>query len=113
MNTTDTCCTAHPQESAVQHFLMPCPFKKITGMDCPGCGFQRSSIALIKGDFAHSFSLYPATIPLYLLFAVALVYRIFPGEKGRILLTIMIWFSGIVIIGAYGWKIWTGRLHDQ
>jgi Protein of unknown function (DUF2752) len=48
----------------VQSHLLPCPFKKITGIDCPGCGFQRSLIALIKGDISNSFHLYPATIPL-------------------------------------------------
>jgi hypothetical protein len=44
--------------------LLPCPFKYITGIDCPGCGFQRSVLALLKGDVHQSFLLYPPTIPL-------------------------------------------------
>ncbi|MGY0039876.1 DUF2752 domain-containing protein [Pedobacter sp. NJ-S-72] len=27
----------------------------VTGYDCPGCGFQRSFLALLKGDFYHFF----------------------------------------------------------
>jgi len=48
----------------LQGHLIPCPFKKLTGIDCPGCGFQRSVIALIKGDLKDSLHLYPATIPI-------------------------------------------------
>jgi hypothetical protein len=53
----------------LQNHLIPCPFKYFTGIDCPGCGFQRSVIALIQGDFHKSFSLYPPAVPLLLFFA--------------------------------------------
>ena len=61
----------------LQNHLLACPFKKLTGIDCPGCGFQRSIIALIKGDIKGSIHLYPAAIPLlatalFVLFAVKL-----------------------------------------
>lgn len=29
-----------------------CPFKLITGLQCPGCGFQRALHALLQGDVA-------------------------------------------------------------
>jgi heme/copper-type cytochrome/quinol oxidase subunit 3 len=45
-------------------YLIPCPFKKLTGIDCPGCGFQRSVIALLQGDIMQSFAYYPATLLL-------------------------------------------------
>ena len=48
----------------LQDHLIPCPFKALTGIDCPGCGFQRSILALIQGDIAKSIYLYPATILL-------------------------------------------------
>jgi len=53
----------------LQNHLLRCPFKYITGIDCPGCGFQRSVIALIQGNLNDSLQLYPATIPLLLFFA--------------------------------------------
>jgi len=61
----------------LQNHFIPCPFKKLTGIDCPGCGFQRSLLALIKGNLRESILLYPATIPLlitslFVLFAVKL-----------------------------------------
>jgi hypothetical protein len=61
----------------LQAHLIPCPFKYVTGIDCPGCGFQRSVIALVKGDMHQSFLLYPATIPLLLFFAYGIADRFF------------------------------------
>jgi hypothetical protein len=48
----------------LQDHLLLCPFKYLTGIDCPGCGFQRSVLALLKGNMHESFTLYPPTIPL-------------------------------------------------
>jgi hypothetical protein len=44
--------------------LLPCPIKFITGIDCPGCGFQRAFIALLQGHMYQSFLFYPPTVPL-------------------------------------------------
>lgn len=35
--------------------LLPCLFKSITGLSCPGCGIQRSFLLLLNGDIAASF----------------------------------------------------------
>ena len=55
--------------SWLQDHLLPCPFKYLTGVDCPGCGFQRSVLALLKGHLHQSFLFYPPTIPLLMVFA--------------------------------------------
>ena len=56
----------------LQNHLLPCPFKYLTGFDCPGCGFQRSFIALLQGRFNDSLRYYPATIPLILYIVINL-----------------------------------------
>lgn len=43
---------------------LPCIFKGIFGIDCPGCGFQRAVLLLLKGDIGGSVSTWPALIPL-------------------------------------------------
>jgi hypothetical protein len=55
----------------LQKHMLPCPFKYVTGIDCPGCGFQRSVVQLLQGNFAQSWALYPGTVPLIIL---ALIY---------------------------------------
>jgi len=85
----------------LQNYLIPCPFKKLTGIDCPGCGFQRSMLALLQGDLGKSFSLYPATIPFLFALAFTLVewrYRFDKNDKVKKVIYI---FTGLVIMGSY------------
>lgn len=41
--------------------MLSCPSKKLTSIDCPGCGMQRSIIAILKGDITASWQIYPPT----------------------------------------------------
>ncbi|MBK8608674.1 MAG: DUF2752 domain-containing protein [Chitinophagaceae bacterium] len=52
---------------------LPCLFKAMTHIDCPGCGLQRSAIALIRGDMMQSLHFYPALIPMLLFFTLLLL----------------------------------------
>lgn len=52
----------------IEQFMLPCFTKKIFGIDCPGCGLQRSLVLLLKGDFSGAFHMYPAVYPMLLLF---------------------------------------------
>jgi hypothetical protein len=46
----------------LQAHQLPCFWKAIFHIDCPGCGFQRSFIALLQGRLLESIQLYPALI---------------------------------------------------
>lgn len=37
-------------------FAPPCPFKHVTGWDCPGCGGLRMTHDLLHGDLAAAFT---------------------------------------------------------
>jgi len=36
--------------------MLPCLSKQILGIDCLGCGFQRSIVLLFQGQFIDAFS---------------------------------------------------------
>ncbi|MGO4816857.1 DUF2752 domain-containing protein [Flavobacterium sp. W22_SRS_FP1] len=40
--------------------MFPCFSKTLFGVECLGCGFQRSLVLLLRGDFTASFQMYPA-----------------------------------------------------
>lgn len=40
--------------------MLPCLSKTLFGIECLGCGFQRSFLLLIQGDFEGAFMMYPA-----------------------------------------------------
>lgn len=91
----------------LQHHLLPCPFKFLTGIDCPGCGFQRSMIAMIQGNFRQSFLLYPAAVPILLTFAFFLGDRILKLDNPKhTVLKTMYLVTGSIILISYGFKIW-------
>jgi len=91
----------------LQNHLLPCPFKYLTGIDCPGCGFQRSVMALIQGNFQKSLMLYPAAIPLLLFFAYGLADKFFKLDtsKNTIKKSLFV-FTGAIILVSYGIKLW-------
>lgn len=58
----------------IEQYLLPCHFKQLTGLDCLGCGMQRSLLALIRGDLWQSISLFPALIPFLFTTIFALIH---------------------------------------
>lgn len=83
----------------LEEHMMTCPYKAITGIDCPGCGMQRSFIALLKGDLVESFLLYPALLPVIftLLLTAAHLYFKFKNGANYIKYSFLITMSIIVI----------------
>ncbi|QIL39690.1 DUF2752 domain-containing protein [Pedobacter sp. HDW13] len=89
----------------LQNHLISCPFKALTGIDCPGCGFQRSFIAIIQGDLSKSWLLYPPTIPLLILFiAAGLLYK-FPIKNQSLILRILVIVVGNFVMLSYLYKM--------
>jgi hypothetical protein len=89
----------------LKNHLLRCPFKYITGIDCPGCGFQRSCIALLNGNFKESLIFYPATIPIlitatFLLFDIKYRFKNHKAIKNVL-------YTGVasIIIISYGAKL--------
>jgi len=91
----------------LQNHLICCPFKKLTGIDCPGCGFQRSVIALLHGDLKNSIHLYPGTIPLLMTTVFVFVSLKFKMDNNHIIKKTLYMITGFIIVGSYILKIYT------
>jgi hypothetical protein len=91
----------------LQNHLIPCPFKYLTGIDCPGCGFQRSLLALLQGDIQKSFSLYPPAIPLLLFFAYGITDKYLKLDTPKFVVkkTLFI-ITGSIVLVSYIAKMW-------
>jgi hypothetical protein len=93
--------------SWLQNHLIPCPFKYLTGIDCPGCGFQRSIVALIQGNLHASLTLYPPTIPLLLFFAYGIADKYFKLDNSKsIVKKTLFMIVGGIILTSYCIKMW-------
>jgi hypothetical protein len=90
--------------------LLKCPFKSTFLIDCPGCGLQRSFVALLKGNISNSFYLYPATLPILGLLLFTMLHLKFNFKNGSIVIKILYIFIASIIIINYIVKIKTKTL---
>ncbi|MEC3881867.1 DUF2752 domain-containing protein [Parapedobacter sp. 10938] len=96
------------RSSWVQDWLLPCPIKIVTGFDCPGCGFQRSLLALLQGHWHESYRLYPPTVPLLVLLLYAVLKNTFGFDRRNILLKVLAVVCGWFVLVVYGMKLGYG-----
>ena len=94
------------------NYMLPCPIKYVTGYDCPGCGFQRSFLALLKGDFHYSFYLYPATVPILITLVTGLSAHYWWGPKSKTLINVMYMITASIITVSYLLKVFTPHVHQ-
>ncbi len=85
----------------LQNNLIPCPFKKLTGIDCPGCGFQRAVLALLEGDLKESLHFYPAAIPLFAAAVFSIADARYHFNKGNNVKKVIYILTGFIIVGSY------------
>jgi hypothetical protein len=88
---------------AVLHDGPGCPFRTVTGIDCPFCGMTRATLALGSGELHHALGFHPLA-PLVLAFHLGIMGMIVAGRgdvflKGRRI---------VVVLGAIG-AIWILR----
>ena len=84
-----------------EEYMLPCLNKKLFGIECMGCGMQRSIFLVLKGDFIEAFHMYPAIYTLILLFGI-IVFNMFKNFKyaGKIILVLAI-LNGLIIISSF------------
>jgi hypothetical protein len=90
----------------LQNHLIPCPFKKLTGIDCPGCGMQRAIIALLKGDIYHSLSYYPACIAILITSLFVAFSKIFHFNKTQVIKKSLCFITVSIITVSYIIKLY-------
>ncbi len=71
------------------------------GVECPGCGIQRSLVLLSKGEFVEAFKMYPAIYTLLLLaLFILLNFKMKFKNSKRIIVTLAI-INVLIIVISY------------
>ena len=84
---------------------LPCFYKSVFGVECPGCGLQRAIIALLRGEFVESFKLYPALIPIVVMLVFLVAHLFFHLKNGAKILLSLFVFNTTIIIVSYLYKL--------
>ena len=45
-------------------YFLPCIFKGVTGIPCPGCGMTRACLAILQGEFSTAWRYHPFSFQL-------------------------------------------------
>lgn len=91
--------------SSLEDFMLPCLNKQLFGVDCLGCGLQRSFISVFHGQFIAAFKMYPAIYTLILLGLFIVFSFYFKFKYNYHLKMGLIIFNVLIIIISYLYKI--------
>jgi len=89
--------------------MFECVWYKSFGIECPGCGLQRSLFLLLEGKIVESLIMFPALLPTLILFFYMILHLIFKFKQGPKWLIVM--FIFVLIIMAAHWAIKQMILH--
>lgn len=92
----------------LENHLLSCPVKTYAGLDCPGCGLQRSILYLLKGDLEMSLRMHPAGIPLVFLGVFVLLHFKFKFSFGPRLLVATYSLIACIILVNFVFKLLYG-----
>jgi hypothetical protein len=105
--------TGHFWASAIDWMelnMLTCPSKKWLHIECPGCGFQRSVIALFRGDIRTSLELYPATIPLLFLIGYVALHVKYDFRHGATVIKYLYLGVATIVLVFYIYKVLNHKL---
>ncbi|WP_346881453.1 DUF2752 domain-containing protein [uncultured Algibacter sp.] len=89
----------------MEEYMLPCINKKLFGMECMGCGIQRSFALLLKGEFIDAFFMYPAIYSLILLFLSIGINIFFKFKQSNLVISSLAIITIITIITNFTLKI--------
>ncbi len=89
----------------MEEYLLPCLNKQLFGLECYGCGGQRSILLLLKGDFHAAFIMFPAIYPILILLGFVLFNLFYKFQYDYYIKIGLILLTGFVLITSYLYKI--------
>ncbi len=89
----------------IEKYILPCMNKSLFGVDCLGCGTQRSLLLLINGDFIKAFYQFPAIYTTLLLLGFLGLHFIDKSRDYHKIIIGMAITNALIMIIAYIYKI--------
>ena len=90
--------------------MLSCPAKRLTGLDCPGCGMQRSAVAALRGDWMESWELYPPLAAVLLTALLTVGHLIFRWKRGARIVQWTFIATAAAVAANYIYKAATGQV---
>lgn len=88
----------------MEEYMLPCMNKKLFGMECPGCGTQRSVALLTQGEFWEAFKMFPAIYTLIPLLLLLILHFVDKSRNYSKLIIIFAIGNALVMFFSYFYK---------
>jgi hypothetical protein len=89
---------------ALEKYMIPCLSKTLFGVECLGCGFQRSLLLLFQGNFTASFQMYPALFTSLLFLGLLSFHFFYKGVISQKVILIVAFINVVLMITGYFYK---------
>ena len=89
----------------VEKYMLPCMNKSLFGIDCIGCGTQRSLLLLLNGEFTKAFYQFPAIYSTLLLFGLIGLHLIDKKRNYQKLIIGLAITNALIMIISYIYKL--------
>lgn len=85
----------------MEDYMLPCMNKRVFGVECPGCGVQRSLAHVAQGEFTEAFHMYPAIFTLIILVVFLILNKRYKFKyRKKIILTLAV-INVVIIVVSY------------
>lgn len=89
-----------------EDYMVTCTNKKIFGVECMGCGAQRATAFLFKGEFYHAFKIYPAIYPIFILLGFVILNLFVKFRFDLQIKMVLIYITVAVLVISYFIKMY-------
>jgi len=89
----------------LEELMLPCYFKVVFGIDCPGCGGQRAVLLLLKGDVSASIVAYPPLLPIVFMVLLYFVNKRLHYTNKEKIFYVLAWGLAFLVFGNWVWKL--------
>ena len=89
----------------MENYMLPCLNKKLFGVECMGCGTQRSINLLLHGDFIGAFKMFPPIYTLILFFIILFLHFTDKSRNYNKSIIYVVVINGIIMLTNYIYKI--------
>lgn len=85
----------------MDEYMIPCLNKQLFGVECLGCGIQRATALLFRGEFLAAFKMYPAIYTLIILILYLISTLFIKLKYDKHIKTVLILLNVLIIIVSY------------
>jgi hypothetical protein len=89
----------------MDEYMIPCMNKSIFGIECMGCGMQRSILLLLNGEFVEAFKMFPALYTSIVFLAFVVLHFVDKSRNYLKLLIASAILNSLVLLIAYAYKM--------